>query len=85
LTSTKRHVFLTAVKAGAPDMGTRVRARVIAQISRVAEQDGVLIVERDVDQTSIGGTPVIARAELDKLGDPEDILRLIQERGGRSC
>ncbi|NIP33495.1 MAG: transcriptional regulator [Thermoplasmata archaeon] len=85
LSSTERHVFLTGVKAGRPDLNTKVRARVIAQISRVAEQDGVLIVERQVDQQTIGGTPVISRLELDQLDDPEEVLRIIQERGGRSC
>ncbi len=85
LTSTDKHVFLTGVKAGKPDLNTKVRARVIAQISRVAEQDGVLIIERQVEQRSIGGTPVISRSELDKLDDPEDILRIIKERSGRSC
>ncbi len=85
LSSTQKHVFLTGVKAGRPDLNTKVRARVIAQISRVAEQDGVLILERQVETQAIGGTPVISRAELDRLEDPEDILRIIQERGGRSC
>ncbi len=85
LSSTDRHVFLTGVKAGRPDLNTKVRARVIAQISRVAEQDGVLIVERQVDEQTIGGTPVISRPELDRLDDPEEVLRIIQERGGRSC
>lgn len=85
LSSTERHVFLTAVKAGKPDLNTKVRARVIAQISRVAEKEGVLIVERQVTEDTIGGTPVISRTELNKLDDPEEILRLIQERGGRYC
>ena len=85
LSSTEKHVFLTGVKAGKPDLGTKVRARVIAEISRVAEQDGVLIIERQIDAQIIGGTPVISWPELDKLDDPEEILRLIQERGGRSC
>jgi putative transcriptional regulator len=85
LSSDKRRVFLTGVKAGRPDMGTKVRARVIAQISRVAEQEGVLIVEREVDQQSLEGTPVISRPELDRLDDPEEVLRMIRERGGRSC
>ncbi len=85
LSSTQTYVFLTGVKAGRPDLNTKVRARIIAQISRVAEQDGVLIIEKEVEQTSISGTPVIARPELDKLDDPDDVLRIIQERGGRSC
>ena len=85
LSSTKKHVFLTGVKAGKPDLNTKVRARVIAQISRVAEQDGVLIIERQVDAHTIEGTAVITRTELDRLDDPEEILRIIQERGGRSC
>ena len=85
LSSTEKYVFLTGVKAGRPDLDTKVRARVIAQISRVTEQDGVLIIERDVELTSISGTPVIARQELDELDDPDDVLRIIQERGGRSC
>jgi putative transcriptional regulator len=84
LSATQRRVFLTAVEAGRPDMGTRARARVIAQISRVAETDGVLFVERS-QQTTIGGTPVIARKELELIGDPEEVIRLIQERGGRGC
>ena len=85
LSSTQTYVFLTGVKAGRPDLNTKVRARIIAQISRVAEQDGVLIIEKEVEQTSISGTPVIARPELDNLDDPDDVLRIIQERGGRSC
>jgi predicted transcriptional regulator len=85
LSSTEKHVFLTGVKAGRPDLNTKVRARVIAQISRVAEQDGVLIIERQVENQSIGGTPVISRPELDRLDDPEEILRIIHERGGKSC
>jgi len=85
LSSTKDHVFLTGVKAGGPDLNTKVRARVIAQISRVAEQDGVLIIERHVEQRTIEGTAVISRPELDRLDDPEEILRIIQERGERHC
>jgi len=85
LSTSERHVFLTGVQAGRPDMSTKVRARLIAQISRVAEQDGVLIVERRVEEETIGGTPVISQRELDDLADPEEILRIIQERGGRSC
>ncbi len=85
LSSTESYMFLTGVKAGRPDLNTKVRARVIAQISRVTEQDGVLIIEKEVELTSISGTPVIARQELDKLDDPDEVLRIIQERGGRSC
>jgi putative transcriptional regulator len=85
LSVVKRSVFFTAVEAGRPDLGTRVRARVIAQISRVTETNGVLFVEQEVHETTIGGTPVIARKELELIGDPDEVLRLIQERGGRSC
>jgi putative transcriptional regulator len=85
LSSAKRNVFLTAVQAGAPDLQTRVRARTIAQIARVAERESVLFVEREVEHTSIEGTPVIGRKELERIGDPEEILRLIRERGGKPC
>jgi putative transcriptional regulator len=85
LSSNERNVFLTGVKAGRPDLDTRVRARIIAQISRVAEQDGVLILERQVEQRTLEGTAIISRSELDRLDDPEEILRIIQERGGRHC
>jgi putative transcriptional regulator len=85
LSSARKNVFLTAVKAGAPDLQTRVRARTIAQVARVAERESVLFVERDVDRTQLEGTPVIARQELERMGDPEEILRLIRERGGRTC
>ena len=74
-----------SAKAGRPDLNTRVRARVIAQISRVSETDGVLFVEREIEQTTISGTAVIARRELERIGDPDEVLRLIQERGGRNC
>ena len=85
LSSAKRNVFLTAVKAGEPDLQTRVRARTIAQIARVAERESVLFVERDIERTQLEGTAVIGRKELERIGDPEEILRLIRERGGRQC
>jgi len=85
LSSARSNVFLTAVQAGAPDLHTKVRARTIAQIARVAERESVLFVEKDVERTSIEGTPVIARKELERIGDPEEVLRLIRERGGRTC
>ena len=62
-----------------------LRTAAIAQIARVAERESVLFIERDVERTQLEGTPVIARQELERMGDPEEILRLIRERGGRTC
>jgi putative transcriptional regulator len=85
ISSSKVSVLLTGVKAGTPNGITKVRARTMAEIARVAERDSVLFVERKLTKETIEGTPVIARQELVRIGNPEEILRLIHERGGKHC
>ncbi len=57
----------------------RRRARIVASVSRVTERPGFFVVERSVRE-ELHGVPVVRRAELERLGDPERILELILER-----
>jgi putative transcriptional regulator len=56
------------------------RAHSLAALARVAETDAVLFVSRGTNQSSIGGTPVVTRKELDAIGDSEEILEIIKQR-----
>jgi putative transcriptional regulator len=69
--------FLTGVGADSPQL--RRRARVVTSVSRITERPGFFVVER-TGRTEIEGMPVVTRAELDKLTDPEKILELILAR-----
>lgn len=71
-------MFLT----GVPTKDERLdrRAQVVANISRVVEKDAVLFVEIRTRKHSIGGTPLIQKAELRKIRDPDEIEDLIAER-----
>jgi len=71
-------VILTGV--GQADGACLQRARVIANLSRITEKDGVLFIDRLRSRGNIGGTPVISREELKNIKDEERIVRLIQER-----
>jgi putative transcriptional regulator len=57
-----------------------VRARSLTAISRVAETDAVLFVSRDSSRSSIEGTPVVTRKELDSLDTGDKIMDLIKRR-----
>ncbi len=56
------------------------KAQVVSSISRVTEKHAVLITDKDVNKTSLEGTPLIVRRELKKIRGPEEILDLILER-----
>ena len=56
------------------------KARVISSISKITEKHAVLIVDKDVNRTSVEGTPLIVKKELKKARDPEEILDLVIER-----
>jgi len=71
-------VLLTGV--GQADGACLQRARVIANLSRVTEKEGVLFIDRLRSRDNIGGTPVISREELKSIKDEERIVKLIQER-----
>jgi putative transcriptional regulator len=71
-------VILTGV--GQADGACLQRARVIANISRITEKEGVLFLDRIRSRENIGGTPVISREELRRIKDEDRIVKLIQER-----
>ncbi len=73
----KSKTYLTGVGEDSPQL--RRRARVVTSVSRVTERPGFFVVERTT-RTTIEGMPVVTRAELRKLTDPEKILDLILAR-----
>jgi putative transcriptional regulator len=56
------------------------KARIVNSISRITEKHAVLIIDKDVNKTSIEGTPLIIKKELKKTRGPEELLNLILER-----
>ncbi len=76
--ATRESLFLT----GVPTKGERVdeKARVLSNISSVVEKDAVLFVEVHTSAQSIGGTPLIRKAELRRIRDSDEIEDLIAER-----
>jgi putative transcriptional regulator len=56
------------------------KAKLVGNISKIIEKHAVLIVDKDVNKTSIEGTPLIAKKELKKTRDTEELLDLILER-----
>jgi putative transcriptional regulator len=56
------------------------KAQAVTSISKVTERHAVLITDKEVNKTSIEGTPLIIKKELKKLRGPEEILELILER-----
>jgi putative transcriptional regulator len=75
-----KDTLLTGIGADSPQL--RRRARVVTSVSRVAQRPGFFVIERTT-RTSLEGTPVVTRTELRNLNDPEKILELILQRGGR--
>jgi putative transcriptional regulator len=74
----KATILLTGV--GAANKACLMKARVMANISRITEREGVLFLDRRISRENIGGTPVISRDELKRISDEDKIVRLIQER-----
>ena len=58
------------------------KAEVVADISRVVEKDSVMFVERRTIRMSIQGVPVIAREELRRAKDSDDVEEMISQRKG---
>ncbi|MCK4365062.1 MAG: transcriptional regulator [Thermoplasmatales archaeon] len=56
------------------------KAQVVSSISKITEKHAVLIIDKDVQKTSIKGTPLIIKKELKKIRGPEEILELVLER-----
>jgi len=71
-------LYLTGVGNAGEDVGEK--ATVIAAISRVAERDFVIFMERRRSTFTVRGTPVIDREDLRRLKDREDLEDMIEER-----
>jgi putative transcriptional regulator len=56
------------------------KAQAVNSISRVSEKHAVLITDKNVNKTSLEGTPLIVKKELRKIRGPEEILELIMDR-----
>ncbi len=74
----KRHIILTSVQ----QYGTKLpmRARIIKSISKITEKHGVVITDKESSKKTVEGTPLIAKKELKKICDPEDVIAIILER-----
>ncbi|MEM0466744.1 MAG: transcriptional regulator [Candidatus Thermoplasmatota archaeon] len=73
----KEKILLTCIQKYNANLSKR--AQIINSISKITEKHAVVITDKDNKQ-NIHGTPVIAKKELKKLRDPEEVLRLIIER-----
>ncbi|MFO7677685.1 MAG: transcriptional regulator [Thermoplasmatota archaeon] len=56
------------------------KAHVVNSISKITEKHAVVFTDKDSKKQNIKGTPIIAKQELKRLRDPEEILNLIIER-----
>ncbi len=60
------------------------KARVIVNISRVAEKDTVIFIDHVRSRTNIEGAPLIGQDEIERASDPEVIIHLISSRRRRN-
>jgi len=56
------------------------KAQIIASISKITEKHAAVFTDKDVNKRNVEGTPIIAKKELKKIRDPEDVFNLILER-----
>ncbi len=80
LSSREETTLLTGVADA--DRGLDRKAEVVSNISRVVEKDSVMFVVRRSVRMSIRGVPVIAREELRRMRDSDDVEEMISERKG---
>src|SRR5881296_755043 len=80
LSSRATTTLLTGV--GDADSALDRKAEVVSNISRVVEKDSVMFVVRRPMRMTIRGIPVIAREELRRMKDSDDVEEMISERKG---
>jgi putative transcriptional regulator len=80
LSSKETTTLLTGV--GDADSTLDRKAEVVSNISRVVEKGSVMFVVRRSVRRSIRGVPVIAREELRRMKDSDDVEEMISERKG---
>jgi putative transcriptional regulator len=74
----RREILLTCIEEYNKKLLRKAQA--VTSISKVTERHAVLITDKEVNKTSIEGTPLIIKKELKKLRGSEEILELILER-----
>ena len=70
--------ILSGIEANAAHVPARAQS--LAALARVAETDVVLFVTRELKRSSIAGTPVVTRRELEQAGDGSEIMDIIKQR-----
>ncbi|HLE46905.1 MAG TPA: transcriptional regulator [Candidatus Thermoplasmatota archaeon] len=78
LTQKPEATILTGVERRDPQDSER--ARLLTSVRAVTETQSMYVVNRDTERTNVHGTPVVQRSELEKLRDPQDLVRLLKER-----
>jgi putative transcriptional regulator len=78
LTSDREEIYLTGVRTRNENVEEKVT--MVSNISKVAERDSVIFVEKSRVRMSIRGTPIINKDELRKIKEREEIQDLIEER-----
>ena len=78
LSQDKEKILLTCVQKY--NSRLEKKAEVVGSISKITEKHAVLFTDKEVAKTNIKGTPLIAKKELKKVRDPEDVYNLIIER-----
>ena len=66
-----------------PGITIRKKARMMAHIGSIVEQQSVFFLSDHTSKTNIEGTPIITKYELEDIACSEDILDLVMERRGK--
>jgi putative transcriptional regulator len=74
----KEKILLTCVQQYNKKLAEK--AHFMSSISKIIEKHAVMFTDKDDSKKNVEGTPIIARKELKKLHDPEDVFALILER-----
>ena len=78
LSTEKEKILLTCVHKY--DEKLLKKAHVVSSISKITERHAVVFTDKDGKKKNVKGTPIIAKKELKKIRDPEEIIDLIIER-----
>ncbi len=78
LSTEKEKILLTCVHKY--DDRLPKKAQVVSSISKITERHAVVFTEKSGKKKNVEGTPIIAKKELKKIRDPEEVIDLIIER-----
>lgn len=78
LTSDEDLLFLTGL--GRDERKLKHKARVVTDISRITEKRSVIFIERIRTRSSVEGTALVGRDELDKIGGTDELREIVEDR-----